>query len=453
MRAPGYLALRPVVAAPGSVPAGPAVTTLTAMAVRTTSAIRGLAFGYIAVQVVIWWPFFAADPRRLTGPLAAAVCAAAVVCRLRWSRPGWWLVGLDSGAAVALALGAVWCVPPAMHGDTANWLFIAMVTQLLVPAWFAPGAWFAPLALASAASYWAGAAASPAAGATDNSPAAAAAMLLATAAVAWYGPWVMYRRAAVADAALARADQDSRGEYVALSRSTERREHERLLHDTVLNTLTALARGGGSDAAEVRARCRHDITLMEYALRDTGEADPAALGPYGGLLIGIEAVATEMRSRGLIVHVDASGRGLGDERPPVAVPVTVPVAVATAIAHAVREALANVASHAGTGTAWVQVRLLGPAAAAVAGGLQVTVRDAGAGFDPARIDPARLGLRRSIIERVADWGGTASVRSAPGQGTVVTLCWLAPADPRPAGPAGLDALAGRDVLEHADLSW
>ncbi len=51
-----------------------------------------------------------------------------------------------------------------------------------------------------------------------------------------------------------------------------------------------------------------------------------------------------------------------------------------------------------------------------AGTLRITVRDAGAGFDPARVDPARLGLRRSITERVTDCGGHASVRSAPGQG-------------------------------------
>jgi signal transduction histidine kinase len=76
-----------------------------------------------------------------------------------------------------------------------------------------------------------------------------------------------------------------------------------------------------------------------------------------------------------------------------------------------------------------------------AGGVQVTVRDAGAGFDPARVDPARLGLRRSITERVADWGGRVSVRSAPGQGTVVDMSW----------PAALPA-AGAELVS-ADSSW
>ena len=67
------------------------------------------------------------------------------------------------------------------------------------------------------------------------------------------------------------------------------------------------------------------------------------------------------------------------------------------------------AAHAGTGEAWVGVTL-GP------GTLDLTVRDAGAGFDPARVDPARLGLCRSITERVADWGGRVSVQVGAGPG-------------------------------------
>ncbi|MGH3408444.1 MAG: sensor histidine kinase, partial [Streptosporangiaceae bacterium] len=201
---------------------------------------------------------------------------------------------------------------------------------------------------------------------------------------AWVGLRLMARRAVAADAALDLADREAGAEFVALTRSTERREHDRLLHDTVLNTLTALARGGDSTASEVRARGRHDVTPE------------------------------------------------------------VPVPVATALAHAVREALANVASHAGTGEAWVTLRL-GAAAGLEPGGLEVTVRDEGGGFDPARTDPARLGVRRSIIERVADWGGTASVRSAPGRGTAVRMSWTAPAVTDP----GLAAAGQGGSLETA----
>jgi signal transduction histidine kinase len=248
------------------------------------------------------------------------------------------------------------------------------------------------------------------------------ALLLFVLLIHWTGRGVLYRRAAQADRGFAAADQEAREQYVVLSRNIERREHERLLHDTVLNTLTAISRGSGG--ATVVARCRHDIALLEHALAGPGEAaEPPA--PEGATLVAaVEAVAGEMRARGLRVTLEVAGRGGPD----------VPAPVAGAIAHATREALANVAAHAGTGEAWVTITL-GPGAPGV------TVRDAGAGFDPARVDPARLGLRRSITERVADWGGRVSVRSAPGQGTVVDMSW----------PVVLPA-AGAELVA-ADSSW
>jgi len=435
MLAVGSLALRPVRGASEGARAGPAMTTLITVAARTAATVRGVALGYIAVQLVIWRSFYAADPWRLAGPVVAATCAAAVLGYLRWRPagwrpPGWQLAVADSAVQMGLALGAVACVPPAMRGDTANWLYIAMASQLVVPAWFAPARVFLPLALASGLAYWAGAVRSaPQPAAAANSPAAAAAFLLAVAAIAWCGLRMVYRRAAAADLSLESADRDSRAHYVALSRNTERREHERLLHDTVLNTLTALGRRVGGRRDEVVARSAHDVALMERALTQTSDLGQPCGEPDGGLLAGLEGVITHMRARGLIVHIDvtrrapagdgAAGGGgglLGDERV-----LIVPAQVARAITQAAAEALANVSAHAGTGEAWVEVGLTPP------GSLQVTVRDKGAGFDPARIDPARLGLRRSIVERAADWGARASIRSAPGEGTVVSLCWTAPA--------------------------
>jgi signal transduction histidine kinase len=468
MLPPGYISRLWAAATSGSPPAGPATSTLRSAAVRTASIIRCVAIAYIAVQVVVWHSFYAADPWRLAGPIAAAAWGIALVAYLLRRWPVRQLAGIDSGVHVALALGAMWCVPPAMRGDTANWLFIVMAGQLVVPAWFAP-AWFAPLALASGAAYWAGSVLAMAAGSGGNSPAAAGVLLLAVAAVVWCGYLMLHRRSAGADAALARADWDARTQYVILSRSTERREHERLLHDTVLNTLTALRHAGGGDPGEVVGRCRHDVTLMEYVLGDRGDPARMASRPYGGLLISIEAVVAEMRARGLDVHVEVThdtpaGNAAGDQAgAPAAAgsgPV-VPVPVAGAVAHAVREALANVVRHAGTGEAWVEVGLTAPGAeageAGEPGGLEVTVRDAGAGFDPARVDAARLGLRRSIIERIADQGGRASVRSVPGAGTVVSLRWTASARPdQPAvaggvsGPAGSAGPSGGRVTPAAE---
>jgi signal transduction histidine kinase len=52
----------------------------------------------------------------------------------------------------------------------------------------------------------------------------------------------------------------------------------------------------------------------------------------------------------------------------------------------------------------------------------VTTRDHGTGFSPdAR--PSGFGIGESIKARLAEVGGTASVESAPGSGTRVTL-WV-----------------------------
>jgi len=404
--------------------AGPAITALRAVASSTACIIRCLAIAYIALQVLIWHSFYAADPWRLAGPLAAMAWAAIVVAYLRgrW-RQAWWRDGLDSAASVLLALGAGWCVPPAVRGDTTNWLYIALVGQLFVPAWLAPAASAAPLALISAAAYLAGTAVTPAVRPGGSSAAVSAALLVAIAAAAWFARLMLERGAITADATLATADREAREQRVALSRTTERREQERLLHDTVLNTLTAIGRGGqaGQDeASQLRGRCQRDVAMLQYALSDPGDPAKVAGRPFGVLLIGIEAAAIEMRARSLEVHVAVAGHA---QEPDVPAAAPVPGQVAVAMAYAVREALVNVVTHAGTDEAWVDVSLA--EAPATDGGVRVTVRDAGAGFDPAAVDPARLGLRQSIIERVADVGGRASVRSRPGEGTVVNLYWPA----------------------------
>ena len=399
---------------------GPAVATFGTVAAATVTVVRCIAVGYIVIQVAIWHSFYAAAPWRLAGPAAAAACAAAVVAGLRHGRPARRLALADTSVHVTLALSAAAFVPPLMLGDTASWLYIALLDSLVLPALFTSARLAISLAAVSAAAFWGG---DMLGGHVHgNSPLAAGVFLLALAAALCWGRRALQRRAAAADAALARADRETREQYVVRSRSAERREHERLLHDTVLNTLTALARDGTGSAAEVVGRCRHDVTLMEQVLSE------AADWPADGLLARIEQVAAEMRGRGLDVRVTAGPAG---ESPRPAGPrcwrcrPAVPAPAAAAVAHAVREALVNVLLHAGTSLAWVEVSL--------AGDVLVQVRDAGAGFDAGRLDPSRLGVRRSIIERLADAGGEASVRSVPGSGTVVSLRWPRRGAP-PAGP-------------------
>jgi len=291
---------------------------------------------------------------------------------------------------------------------------ISISSQVIVPAWYAPGAPSVPLAFASPAAYWIGARFIDHTGVRVAM--VTALLLIMVACTHRYGRWQLYPRAAAADAALNKADRAASEQYVVLSRNIEHREHERLLHDTVLNTLTALARTGSDDVAAMVNRCRQDVALIEARLSDAGDRGAGAAPWRGDLVVGAQAVAAEMCARGLDVHVDI----VGDDS------LAVPATVATALCGAMREALANVITHARTREAWVELSIaVADADAQAPSHVHVTVRDRGIGFDLASVDPVRLGLRRSITERTADCGGQASIWSKPGQGTLVRMSWPA----------------------------
>ena len=165
-------------------------------------------------------------------------------------------------------------------------------------------------------------------------------------------------------------------------------------------------------------RCWHDVTLVEHVLGAAGA--PAAAGrlPLAGLRIGLEAVASEMRSRGLVVHVGAVPGGAAGP--------ALPVPVSAALAQAVREALANVLSHAGTGEAWVDIAAASGADPWPPGGLRVTVRDTGPGFDPApgRSVPARAAPVHHRADRGLRRPGGGPVCARPGDRGVAVLAML-----------------------------
>jgi signal transduction histidine kinase len=390
---------------------GPAMTALVSVVQRGAATLRTLGLGYLGLQLAIWHSWYAASPVRLWAPAVALGWGALALARLRRGRPRGLWVAVDSAVYAGLALTAAGCVPPPMRGQPGDWLYIVVTTQLVVPTWFAARPLSAALPLLSALSYSAGTVLGRADRAPGSSAAGSCVLLVAIVVAHWTGHWLLRRRAVAADAALAAAEAQAREQYVALARNLARREQDRLLHDTVLNTLTAIARSG--PAGGVAARCRHDLALLRRAQRESA-ASPGQDGLAGRLRV----VADEMRARDLAVHLEWSGDA-GRE---------IPEPVAAAMADATREALANVAAHAGTGAAWVRV-------AGTPGSCRVTIHDAGRGFDPGRIDPARLGVRRSIGERVADCGGSATVISAPGAGTEVCLRWPAAAAPVPASPA------------------
>nr|WP_253941300.1 ATP-binding protein [Microbacterium sp. SYP-A9085] len=97
--------------------------------------------------------------------------------------------------------------------------------------------------------------------------------------------------------------------------------------------------------------------------------------------------------------------------------VRLPGVVARALTLAAAQAIANAIQHAGAAGLRVSV-----ACEADPVQVAVRVRDGGPGFDLHAIPDDRLGIRGSIIARVAAVGGRASIDSSP-DGTQVTLEW------------------------------
>lgn len=188
----------------------------------------------------------------------------------------------------------------------------------------------------------------------------------------------------------------------------------RYVHDTVLHGLQVLA----MDRVDVGETVVHaQIAQLREALTDA----PLLTGvpaPAGRTLVEL---LEEVVPPGLIVSI-ASPADL-----------EVPTHVQEAMARAAGEAMRNVAQHAGTAQAKLKVRRSGS-------GIEVVVRDKGAGFDVAAAEVrsfvhGRRGLRHSVHERMAAVGGSAEVRSTPGRGTSVVLRWGVP------------------VARHGDLQW
>lgn len=185
----------------------------------------------------------------------------------------------------------------------------------------------------------------------------------------------------------------------AVRRSASRRaaEDARILHDTAINTLAALANGAAAAGVEaVRERCRRDLRTIE-ALTD---ADELRTATRRRLHDGIDSTGITVRRTGL--------RGSELARREAALP----PAVLDAVAGAVGELVRNAAKHADVDE--VTVDVVDPG-----GELVVVVTDHGKGFE---LDAAiGHGLAESVLGRLAAVGVDVQIDAAPGRGTRATL--------------------------------
>ena len=194
------------------------------------------------------------------------------------------------------------------------------------------------------------------------------------------------------------------------ARAEERAEMASHLHDSVLQTL-ALIQRSANDPHQVQRLARAQERQLRSWLFDRTSAGPDLDGSeptrVGAALL---AVQREVEAdHGLRVEVVTVGDCALDER-------------LKALVAATREAVVNSAKWSGADVVSVYAEVEPEA-------VSVFVRDRGRGFDPDGVAPDRRGISESIYARSARHGGTAKVKSAPGEGTEVTLCM--PRRPQP----------------------
>ena len=190
---------------------------------------------------------------------------------------------------------------------------------------------------------------------------------------------------------------DSREEErTARVRSEERASVAAHLHDSVLQTLALIQRHADDQQAVSRLARGQERELRAWLY------DPKVVregGTWAGVVAGM--VAEVEADHALIVDPVVVGDAPIDDG-------------LAALGAATREALVNAAKHSGATAADLYTEVTPER-------VSVFVRDRGKGFDPATVPDDRRGLRDSVSGRLARLGGTAEIRSAPGEGTEVEL--------------------------------
>lgn len=178
-----------------------------------------------------------------------------------------------------------------------------------------------------------------------------------------------------------------------------------LMHDSVLAALIAAERAESERAKELAvAMAREALTRLantEAAVAQEGSDEPVS---HAQIVAELRRALSEM-------GVDASVEEQG-------MPGALPGRVARALVLAARQAIGNAVTHAGGRGLHIVADAQGD------DGIRVVVSDTGAGFDIAAIGEDRLGIRASILARMAGVAGTADIDSGV-QGTTVTLGWRA----------------------------
>jgi signal transduction histidine kinase len=178
-------------------------------------------------------------------------------------------------------------------------------------------------------------------------------------------------------------------------RLQERADVAARVHDSVLQTLALVQRHAG-DEVRVSSLARRQERELRRWLYGSGSGDATMLEDALA-----EAAAEIEELHGVKIELAAAGHLQLD-------------ADVEQLVLAAREAMTNAAKFAGAGEISVY-------AESDAASVSVFIRDRGAGFERSAVPADRRGLSESIEGRLTRAGGTATIRSAPGEGTEVEL--------------------------------
>ncbi len=195
----------------------------------------------------------------------------------------------------------------------------------------------------------------------------------------------------------------------------ERQKLARELHDSVSQALYGIALGARTARKLMESREADPQRLNEpldyiLSLAEAGLAEMRALifelRPESLAREGLAAALTKQADALRARHRLEVQVKLGEEP-------EAPLEVKEALYRITQEGMNNIVKHARAGRVTVSLTEEG-------GGLHLTVEDDGQGFDPSQDFVGHLGLR-SMRERAERVGGSLAVRSAPGQGTTLTV--------------------------------
>jgi signal transduction histidine kinase len=188
-------------------------------------------------------------------------------------------------------------------------------------------------------------------------------------------------------------------ERQARIRAEERADIAARVHDSVLQTLALIQRRADDPQKVIQLARLQERELRSWLFEGKSPNEPGEELTVAG---GIRQIQQDVEARyGVPVEAVTVGDCDLDDS-------------LGALVAAAREATVNAAKWSGAGV----ISLFAEVEAAE---VSAVVRDKGKGFDPAAVPDDRKGLAESVRGRMSRRGGTATVASAPGEGTKVTL--------------------------------